>query len=146
MYRTIPIMCTLVVLYASVAFRPKPNGDCVKIPTSREWTGRVTLGNNPASGAGLHSTQTGITITQVADNVWKISDFTAGFFSEFGEPGQEAEVWFNCDNTVRKTTFDSPFGFVQLIGGQYEPGRKTLTLHWEIPSNGLKETSIFTIN
>jgi hypothetical protein len=35
-------MCTLVVLYTSVAFRPKANGDCVKIPSSREWIGRVT--------------------------------------------------------------------------------------------------------
>jgi hypothetical protein len=141
MYRTIPIMCTLALLFASVAFRPKPNGDCVKIPRSFVWTGQATMGSD-----NLHTRQEGITLEEVSGNVWKISDITAGYFAEFGESGQPADVYFNCDHSVRATAFDTPFGWMQITGGQYDAGKKTLTVHWQIPSNGLKETSIFTLN
>jgi hypothetical protein len=140
MYRTIPIMCTLVVLYTSVAFRPKANRDCVKFPTGRTWSGTASQGNQQT-----YSRVEAIHMKQLEENIWWVSDFTAGYFAEFEDGGHPAEIRFHCDHTVRQSTFESPFGQVIIRGGRFDHDIGQLTLHWEIPSNGLSETSRFQV-
>ncbi|WP_462247798.1 hypothetical protein [Ekhidna sp.] len=130
--RIILITITTTFLYDAAA------QDCASLETAT-YSGETTKGSFDAYGSA-----SSVAFTKVADDQLKISDFSAGFLSNFGRAVVEVTLNVNCDGSIEPITFSTEAGETTITGGLYT--NTELRLDWEIPFNNLVEESIFTKN
>jgi len=76
---------------------------------------------------------------------YKVSDLSAGFFSQFSvDQKLNAAISFNCLDIVA-ASFETPYGPCKIISGKWDSSTKQLTIHWTIEFNEVDETSVFTL-
>jgi hypothetical protein len=106
----------------------------------QQWSGELKRG-----GKAKQLPATSILMDPVGDGQYKLSDLSAGFFSEFGiDKKLETVIQFNCLDVVPKT-FETSYGFCKLLSGKWDSTKKQLTIHWSIEYNGVDETTVFTL-
>lgn len=108
--------------------------------SGQPWNGVLKRG-----GKANQLPATSILMEPVGDAQYKLSDLSAGFFSEFGiDKKLETVIQFNCFDVVPKS-FETAYGSCKLLSGKWDSTKKQLTIHWAIEYNGVDETTVFTL-
>ncbi len=128
-----------ILLLVSVLFIVSAEAqDCIMVETGT-YTGETAKGS-----LDVYGSVSSVAFTKISDDQLKISDFSAGFFSNFDRPAVEVTLNVNCDGSIDPITINTEVGEATITGGLYT--NSELRLDWEIPFNDLVEESIFTKN
>jgi len=108
---------------------------------SGTWRGETTKNVEVAKG-----NSSSISISNVTVNQYRILDLTAGLLESLGETEPiEVVISIDCNNQISSLTLETKYGTCSITGGQWNPADKKLVINWEIPFNGVYETSVFTL-
>ena len=129
----------LSILFITLAVGLKAQS-CVTV-FSGSFSGSTTEGSLDTYG-----TNADVHISTLGENKIKISDFSAGFFTEFQQPVDTLVLQLQCDGSLDSLSFTTSIGNAKITSGQYDTLNNQLTIYWEIPYNNLDEKSVFTKN
>lgn len=113
----------------------------VSIP-SGTWTG------TSLNGVGnLYTSNANVTITDLGNNQFRISDFSGGFIGHFGHSDSNPiDVEIDCDNGVTPKSITTNYGNCQLISGSWNPSTNELILNWSLHQGRINESTKFNLN
>ncbi|MCR9254303.1 MAG: hypothetical protein NXI20_28075 [bacterium] len=111
---------------------------CLQLPEQVSVEAKTKKGSLDKYGSGS------VTINQLSDSQFEISDFSAGYFDQFGQSSPSITITINCSE-VESQSIDTDFGTCQITGGLWNSNNGKLTISWEIPFNDVYEVSEFKI-
>ena len=134
-------ICTFLIFSLTVAKSQSDQAGCnIAISTGQQWKGVLKQGT-----ATKQLSTASFSIEPTAAGQYKVSDLSAGFFSQFNiNKKLEAVLSFNCFD-ITPVTFTTEYGPCKIVDGHWDATAKQLTIHWTIEFNQVDETSIFTV-
>jgi hypothetical protein len=109
------------------------------IPNNQQWTAEIQKNKTSTYNPDL-----GVLLTH-NESILHISDFTGGLFRQYEDTTAiPVEIQFIANNII-PLTIETPYGPCK-ISGYWDAQTGTLTLHWAIDFNKIKETSVFTFS